>query len=43
VRHVFRRLLEKAELRLIRIHDLAYVRVTAAPAEGVEVYVKEQL
>ena len=43
VRHVFTRLLEKAELRQMRVHDLRHTfGVTAIAARRSVVYVKEQ-
>ena len=44
VRHVFKRLLEKAELRQIRIHDLRHTYASLLLQQGESVvYVKEQL
>jgi integrase len=44
VRHVFKRLLEKAELRNIRVHDLRHTNASLLLQQGESiVYVKEQL
>ena len=44
VRHVFTRMLEKAELRQIRIHDLRHTYASLLLQQGESiVYVKEQL
>jgi integrase len=44
VRHVFRRLLERAELRQVRIHDLRHTFASLLLQQGESiVYVKEQL
>jgi integrase len=44
VRHVFKRLLEKAELRKIRVHDLRHTNASLLLQQGESiVYVKEQL
>jgi integrase len=43
MRHVFKRLLEHAELRHIRIHDLRHTFASLLLQEGESVYVKEQL
>jgi integrase len=44
VRHVFGRLLEKAELRQIRVHDLRHTFASLLLQQGESiVYVKEQL